>query len=450
MNIQDVYEKIRTSGMGALETFTGAISDTLDEYQGEIGEVGKPCVYHESVDADHRISNFFRNRMSIIDLIPCTYKFNFSAAKEGDSPAAGILPQIDYSRTDDFEEKCSHHGLPSVKAIRMYTTDDTTASDQFTNSLKGNFFKSGLNRISQAGDSMRQFIRSADERVIHDIADWTTDQTGNLNTGNDESDQMLHALSQTAVDVVARGHRVSLPSIWNDSNYNPNFVTNIKLVSPYGHPASIKEFVIKPLLYLLLLASPETGDGVSYGHPFFLTLKAYGLSYCPLAMISNVTLRRGGSDSSFNIYRQPLSINVSLEFQYAVNGFAHHNPKHSDGDAGIFGSADQPEHLRDEGGSTALPTLSHIVKSLRPRVPNHFEGYANLKEARNTKPEHEEGSPGDTTPSTPSVMETIDDALSAMTPDQSDQQATFATVDENLDSLKNQQIDTNNTDTMMA
>ena len=450
MNIQDVYEKIRTTGSGTLETFTGRISDTLDEYQGEIGEVGKPCVYHESVDPNHRISNFFRNRMSIIDLIPCTYKFNFSASKEGDSPAAGILPQIDYGRTEDFEKKCSHHGLPGVKAIRMYTTDDTTASDQFTNSLKDNFFKSGLNRISQAGDSMRQFIRSADERLIHDVADWTSDQTGRLNTGDEASDQMLHALSQTAVDVIARGHRVSLPSIWNDSSYNPNFVTNIQLVSPYGHPSSIKEFVIKPLLYLLLLASPETGDGVSYGHPFFLTLKAYGLSYCPLAMISNITLRRGGSDSSFNIYRQPLSINASLEFQYAVNGFAHHNPKHSNGDANIFGSADQPEHLSDEAESTALPTLSHIVKSLRPRVPKHFEGYANLKEARNTKPERGETPSFATVPSTPFSPETISDTLASMTPDQSQQQATFATVEENLNSLKNQKIDSNNLDTLMA
>jgi len=147
-------------------------------------------------------------------------------------------------------------------------------------------------------------------------------------------------------------------------------------------------------MYLLIIASPETSDGVSYGQPFFLTLKAYGLNYSPIGVISNITLRRGGNDSSFNIYRQPLTIDVSLEFQYAVSGFAHYNYEYN-AEAGIFGSSDQPEYLATEQ-DTALPTIGHVVKSLRPRSVDSgvVKGHSSISEARNTKPDGSQGGGG--------------------------------------------------------
>ena len=40
--------------------------------------IGKPCAFHETVDPNHRIGKFLRNRMSIIDLIPCYFKIDFA------------------------------------------------------------------------------------------------------------------------------------------------------------------------------------------------------------------------------------------------------------------------------------------------------------------------------------------------------------------------------------
>lgn len=351
----------------------------------DIAEIGKPCVYHESVDPNHRISNFFKTRMSIIDLIPCTYKVDFTSAIDDDSSASGLLPQIEYEDAiSRYKNHCDHHGLPPRSAVRIFTTDDTQASDQFTNQLKENYFQSGINRISRMGDPLRDFFGSLDERAITDLVNELVRKPS-----QDKLEGATESLAGIAIDVIGKGHRISLPSIWSDSSYSPNFTTNVRLVSPYGDPRSIKEFVIKPLVYLLILSSPETADGVSYGKPFFLTLKGYGLSYSPLASIRSLTLRRGGNDTSFNVYRQPLSINVSMEFEYSVKGFAHHthNSKH---DMGVFQKSDLPQFLSKEKNDVSLPGVGHIIKSLQPRVPHNVEGHSNMKPARNTKGENNE------------------------------------------------------------
>jgi len=304
--------------------------------------------------------------MSVIDLMPCRYKLNFSAPENEDkSIASGLLPKMDYDKgMAEYSARCSHHGVPAAGALRIYTTDESTATDQFTNHLKENYFKTAINRAAQAGDPLRHIVQSADERSIHDIFGMLKSK---MNLNNEAGDfKNLRAVAASAVDIIGKGHRLSLPSIWADSSYDPNFVTNIKLLSPYGSPEAIKEFVIKPLIYLLILGSPETEDGVSYGYPFFLTLKAYGMSYSPLAMVSNMTMRRGGSETHFSIYRQPLCIDVSLEFQFAVQGFAHHN-ENSKGDNNVFANASTSEHLDPGPTTTALPTVGHIIKSLQPK-----------------------------------------------------------------------------------
>jgi hypothetical protein len=105
-------------------------------------------------------------------------------------------------------------------------------------------------------------------------------------------------------------------------------------------------------------------------------------------MISNITLRRGGNDTSFNIYKQPLTIDVSLDFNYLVKGFAAYTyESKSNSDENLFGTAEDYEYIQRENGDTALPTLGHIVKSLRPKFPDiSTEPYSNMKAANVFKP----------------------------------------------------------------
>jgi hypothetical protein len=350
--------------------------------------IGKPCAYHPSVDPQHRIGKFLRGRMSIIDLIPCSYRINFSKGMDKQNDSSGLLPQVVYDDSiEEYTKTCQSYGLDPYAAIRLFTTDDTTASDTFSNVLKDNYFQSGLNQMSEKLMPIRDFMRSVDGNSVPDVVNsmsstakktlgssqtvstagqYVKDSVGTSNAINMKN--VAEKLLSAATDVIAKGHRISLPSIWSDSNYTPNFQAVIKLASPYGDPKSIKEFIIKPLMYLLILSSPKTTDGVSYGHPFCLTIKGYGINYSPIGMIANITLRRGGNDTSFNIFRQPLTIDVSLDFNYLVKGFAHYH--FSDNlEENIFDKATDFDDINMDA-DTALPTVGHILTSLRPRNPD--------------------------------------------------------------------------------
>lgn len=358
------------------------INDLNIKNNNDLLRIGKPCAYHDSVDPDHRIGNFLRSRMSIIDLIPCTYKLDFSKATDQGENSSGLVPQISYEAMEDYQKTCESYGLNSVAALRLYTTDDTTASDSIQNTLKDNYFQSGLNIISEKVSPIQDFMRSIDKNFTQDVAD---DFKEKAKASGYELTNTGSKLLDTAVDVIAKGHRISLPSIWSNSQYSPNFQAVIKLASPYGDIKAIKEFIIKPLMHLLILCSPKTTDGVSYGNPYNLTIKAYGLNYSPIGIISNITLRRGGNDSSYNIFRQPLSVDVSLDFQYLVNGFAHFDHKNNNEEKNLFHTAAAFESFGNSN-DTALPTIGHILKSLKPKEPEiTYNYYSNMKAARNTK-----------------------------------------------------------------
>jgi len=133
------------------------------------------------------------------------------------------------------------------------------------------------------------------------------------------------------------------------------------------------------------MAAPKTPDGVSFGHPFTLTLNAYGMAYAPLAAIKNITLRRGGSDSSFNIYRQPLTIDVTIEFDFLIKGFAaykHDAHNFDPHDKDIYTRASQSAFMAEDefaaagtgrtSKSPSLTTIGKIVQSLQPIPKSQF------------------------------------------------------------------------------
>jgi len=361
-------------------------------------KIGKPSTFHNDIDKDHRVGHFLRSRMNIIDLLPCTYKLNFAAGMDSDSDSAGLLPEINYDVMDEYKKTGVTYGLKPVSGIRLYTTDSTTATDSISNSLKDNYFQTGINALSKMGSPIQDMMRSADQNFTSDLLDSVRKDKAIkdiVGSKNDSYGNLASKVLSTATDVIGKGYRISLPSIWNDSTYTPNFQAQIKLVSPYGHKKAIKEFIIRPLMHLLILSSPKTEDGVSYGNPYCLTIKAYGMNYTPIGMISNITLRRGGNDSSYNIFKQPLSIDVSLDFQYLVKGFAHYKHDKNTAEPGIFGSSDDFEYLTsDSGNHASLPTVGHIVRSLKPREPDidYETVHVNMDAARSTKEYAEESS----------------------------------------------------------
>lgn len=325
---------------GLKNVMNGLLSISEAPADGNMIVIGKPYLFNENVDPYGRLSKYIRAKMSVIDLIPCEYEIAFykmkKAATEGGNPAAGGPFKISYEKKiKEFNDICRLHGLgqkTTYYGIRLYTTDGTTATDSFNIQYKDNFFQSKVDSLTEKVRSMTEIIRSvtANSAALADKANKGV--AGGIKAGAEKfgaSKDLQNTIEQMMLslgDIVLKGNRLVFPKIWQNSTYNNALSAQIRLISPYGHPKAIKQFIIKPLMFLLFLASPQTSDGLSYGNCIPLTIKAYGMNYTVLGSINSITLRRGGEDTSFNVYRQPLVVDVSIDFQTLFEGFAVFKP----------------------------------------------------------------------------------------------------------------------------
>lgn len=281
--------------------------------------------------------------------------------------------------------------LNPPSALRVFLTDDTVVTDGVGTTYTENFFQSMADKFSSRAQnfvSLQQSftssgVNNAIDKTLNDVfrTDDIVNTLGNaINAESKTRDVMgniIDYLKQGAA-IVLKGNKLSLPKIWQASNYSPTFSVSTRLFSPYGSPKAVKEFIIKPLVYLLLLGVPQSEDMVSYGRPFAVTVRSWGTSFLSLAGITSISLQRGGSDSVYNIYKQPLVININIEFSTLVDGMLAFSSMRDEMKIPLyeqlsFQSSDQILSLDSSSqnidGSllpTVVPTLGGIIRSLQP------------------------------------------------------------------------------------
>lgn len=345
-------------------------------------DIGAPFQFTELVDPQSRAYKFLKSRMSVVDIFPCYYGVNFDPKGTiekvvgGQSFKSGFKPAINYSEAmNKFEKMCRAYGVSSASALRLYLTDETTVTDQVTNQFKDNFFQELVDGLRSKMASVTDIARSLNATYPDKMANWTGDKMDSLaneglnflNLGDNQALQDIKDMAIDGVKIAIKGNKIALPKIWDTSDYRPAFSLNLKLFSPYGTPAAVKKFIIEPLIHLLLISCPQTADGVSYGQPFACSVKAYGITRLNLAVMSSLTLRRGGSDTSFNVFKQPLTIDVSIDFEPLVSGIAAYEADSiSEFDRSQFSSSDEFGAFNVDAPSALIPTIGDLVNALKP------------------------------------------------------------------------------------
>lgn len=125
-----------------------------------------------------------------------------------------------------------------------------------------------------------------------------------------------------AMSGLFQGVKIQLPQVWNNSDYNSSLNIMIRLISPSGDSNSIKKYIKDPLEVLIRAAAPITLDGVMSGYPMIWDVKAHGVMHLKLATITALTITRGGNDTVFNKYDEPLNVDVRLMITPINPGFA--------------------------------------------------------------------------------------------------------------------------------
>ena len=209
-------------------------------------------------------------------------------------------------------------------AFKIISTNDSTITESLSNSYSHSMLERGLENLGAHGKfgaavtsigTMGSKLSSAMDTssalsILSSMQDYAKNKSNTYGTA-------MSVLFGKAI-----GIQSSFPKIWDRSSYSNTTSLTIKLVSPSGHSDDVDNFVVKPLLHILLAASPVTFDGITYGFPPLWQVESKGVQKSKLAGITMVSISRGGPDTLFNRYNQPTNIDVRIVVEPVIEGFA--------------------------------------------------------------------------------------------------------------------------------
>ena len=106
-----------------------------------------------------------------------------------------------------------------------------------------------------------------------------------------------------------------------------------------------------------------------------MQVRAYGISNLNIATINLVSVRRGGRDTAYNKYKQPLQLDIALNVSTLCSGFASMESGNDFTIEDSLKSFDTSPAL-----SSGITTVGNIIKSLAPaptEAVNKFNNTSN-------------------------------------------------------------------------
>ncbi len=306
------------------------------------------------------------NSMPVLEIIPCKPRFQ-----------SGLnLFAVEDAR-EDYLKILGNHGYATDVPIKCAFLADNFPTDSFTNEYGETFLQKftdvasqGMSQLAQmtgagSGTEAMQNIGGAFSQLGEDVGGMmggALSGFGGMAAGAGKGIQnlinkmksggasglskMLGGGAQLINQMVA-GHRVDFPQVWRNSGFTPSYTATVRLYNPNpASQASTEQYIIGPLAVLLCLAVPRSNDGKTYNWPFFHKVKATGIYDLEPAVITNITIIKGGDQQQI-AYNQNLGIvDVRLDF------------------ASLYGSM-----IVEEGVNTFSnrPTVRSYLRGLRKR-----------------------------------------------------------------------------------
>ncbi len=274
------------------------------------------------------------NSMPVFEIIPGKPHFD-----------SGLnLFRID-DATTEYKKILSNHGYATPLPIKCAFLADNFPTDTFTNEY-GETFLQKFTDVASKG--MSQMIQMTGSENLSGAIDKMGNFTTNVGEGFGEDSviggilkaggkgaqsvaQSFQNLQKNAsakggvggmlgggaglIDKMMGGHRVDFPQVWTNSGFTPSYTATVRLYNPNpGSAESTNKYIIGPLAVLLCLAVPRSDDGKTYNWPFFHKIKATGIYNLDPAVITNLTIVKGGDQQQIS-YNQKLSmVDVRIDF----------------------------------------------------------------------------------------------------------------------------------------
>lgn len=192
-------------------------------------------------------------------------------------------------------------------------TNDSTFNETISNSF-------GTNRFQEVAGDIGAKIKSSPIGMVGTaVAYW---KSMNSNAGIAALKEQGQFGLLGALSGLVQGVKIELPQVWQNADYTSSLNIMIKLISPSGDSESIRRYIKDPLEILLRATAPVTVDGLTYGYPMLWDVRAHGIMHLKLAAITAMTITRGGNDTVYNKYDEPLNVDVRLMITPINQGFA--------------------------------------------------------------------------------------------------------------------------------
>ena len=295
----------------ALKHINSATTELVKHHQDGVAIIGRLPGYNQTIDKDGKYRQKILEKMSVIELQPVGYKVSWDAINKGqwDKVLSSGLERAKAQAA--FGDVLAANSMIPVTKLMIIASNDSSINESITSNYRSNVAE--------------QITESLGQNTIMKMARKYLTNSQDLNYFSTQ--EMLDKLGDksAALDVaayIAKGFKVAIPRVWSNTNYTSMLSLTINLNSPYGDPESVQKHILAPLMYLISLAAPVTKYGVFYGQPFVFEVKAAGLMHFKIGAIQSLMVTRGGADTVFNKYSQPLSVEVRLNIIPLVNAYA--------------------------------------------------------------------------------------------------------------------------------
>ena len=257
-------------------------------------------------------SEYRQKQMRPVDIFPVKFSVNLTDMFALLTNSAGFSKGLTMPITVDFLKgaleyflKLSGIGIcPGGEStfsagVRCWVNNETQSTDGIRHSYKENKIVEQFNNMLTTTNAMADYTKSLG--IISDPTQGT--------------------ISSPIAAALLDGRHLSLPMIWEKSTYEPQLDLTVRLISPYGNAESFKKNIAEPLMRLTALTAPSSYDGVTSGMPANMYIRAYGVTFIPLAVCDSFQVVRGGPSGRVNNVKQPLELSVSMSFKPAMPGF---------------------------------------------------------------------------------------------------------------------------------
>jgi len=277
--------------------------------------IGKVPGYNKLINKKIPYEDKLLPHLTFVDLIPRTLVFNKGALKDPKTFVNNVLTYADADHPmkyfNNVMEKHiqyldSYNPAAKYDGIRFIATVDSAINNSIIHNYDANLLDRALdstgNWIANAfGNNIGKIIKKA-----ADVSTILNMLSGSQYDGDRSWADISGFLSSST------GYRIHMPKMWTSSNVQDILQLSVKLTSPSGDPKSIKKYIIEPLIIIFIMSSPLSITGTDLGMPFIYEVDAHGMGHYKLAGITSINFDRGGTDVDFNIYQQPLTVNVRL------------------------------------------------------------------------------------------------------------------------------------------